>query len=62
MAQVVAFDAFAPRIARRRKAADRANGDSVFGKVILFTGVWHERVEQARASENARKKARKPKK
>lgn len=44
MAQVVAFDAFAPRIARRTEMEKRANGDSAFGKVIVFTGVWHERV------------------
>lgn len=44
MAQVVAFDAFAPRIARRAEPANRANGETVFGKVIVFTGVWHERV------------------
>mgnify|MGYP000138506902 FL=1 len=61
MAQVVAFDAFAPRIARRQKTANRANGDSVFGKVILFTGVWHERVERSETVKDA-KRVRKPKK
>ena len=61
MAQVVAFETFAPRIARRRKTAKRADGDSVFGKVIVFTGVWHERVER-NGSTDSGKKARKPKK
>lgn len=61
MAQVVAFQAFAPRTARGRKTAKRADGDSVFGKVILFTGVWHERVDNIDPSKKA-KKARKPEK
>ena len=45
MAQVVAFDAIAPRIARQPRTANRANGETVFGKIIVFTGVWHERVD-----------------
>ncbi len=61
MAQVVAFEAFAPRIARRQKSATRANGDSVFGKVILFTGVWHERVERSETVKETNR-ARRPKK
>lgn len=61
MAQVVAFEAFAPRIARRRSTENRANGDNAFGKVIVFTGVWHERVDRSAPAET-RKKAIKPKK
>lgn len=41
MAQVVAFPAFAPRTA----LSVRADGDRSTGKIIVFTGVWHERVE-----------------
>jgi len=60
MAQVVAFPAFAPRTSRRKKMVGRADGDSVFGKVIVFTGVWHERVEAGEIGKKT-KKARKPK-
>ncbi|WP_223477126.1 hypothetical protein [Oricola indica] len=61
MAQVVAFPSFAPRTARRPKTVRRVDGDSVFGKVIVFTGVWHERVDGEDLPE-APKKRRKPKK
>lgn len=61
MAQVVAFPAFAPRIARRPSTAGRANGDGGSGKVIVFTGVWHERVD-AFATREKRAKVTKPKK
>jgi len=61
MAQVVAFPAFAPRTSRRSKTSSRADGDSVFGKVIVFTGVWHERVEAGDVRKKPKKKARKPK-
>lgn len=45
MAQVVAFPAFAPRTAPVKKKI-RSDGDDCFGRVIVFTGVWHERVGQ----------------
>jgi hypothetical protein len=61
MAQVVAFPAFAPRTNRRKSTTCRADGDSVFGKVIVFTGVWHERVEKDAVCEKP-KKVTKPKK
>jgi len=60
MAQVVAFPAFAPRTSRRAKSVCRADGDGVFGKVIVFTGVWHERVDAAEKRKKP-KKVRKPK-
>lgn len=60
MAQVVAFPAFAPRTSRRSKTVCRADGDGVFGKVIVFTGVWHERVETGEVRKKP-KKAKKPK-
>lgn len=52
MAQVVAFQTFAPRIGRRPRAAG-SNGDGVSGKVIIFTGVWHERLGNERAGQGA---------
>lgn len=61
MAQVVAFQTFAPRIARQRKTVTRANGDKAFGKVIVFTGVWHERVDEPDPPVTE-KKASKPRK
>lgn len=60
MAQVVAFPTFAPRTSRRSKTVGRADGDGVFGKVIVFTGVWHERVD-APQTRKKQKRAKKPK-
>ena len=60
MAQVVAFPAFAPRTSRRQNTIDRADGEVVFGKIIVFTGVWHERVESGEASKKPGK-TRRPK-
>ena len=60
MAQVVAFPAFAPRTSRRRNTAGRADGEAVFGKIIVFTGVWHERVDNGETREKS-KKTTKPK-
>lgn len=61
MAQVVAFPTFASRTSRRSKNVCRANGDGGFGKVIVFTGVWHERVETRELRCKTKKKAAKPK-
>jgi hypothetical protein len=60
MARVVAFPASAPRTSRRDKSVCRVDGDGVFGKVIVFTGVWHERVDTGEARKKP-KKARKTK-
>jgi hypothetical protein len=61
MAQVVTFPRFAPRTARRRKSVTGVDGASVFGKIIVFTGVWHERVESAAKRKPAAKAAKRKK-
>lgn len=51
MAQVVAFPAFVPRTDPAARRASRKDGDGRFGKVIVFTGVWHEQTGRKDAAE-----------
>jgi hypothetical protein len=56
MAQVVTFPHFPPRTARRSAQEEQADGDENKGKVIVFTGVWQERV----TASTPKKKRKKP--
>ncbi len=51
MAKVVAFPSIAPRTAPDEKTVLRADGETT-GDILVFTGVWHERVNNPKPVSN----------
>ena len=54
MADVVTFPFIAPRTGRKKQTAVRADGDTKHN-VVVFTGVWHERVNNPKRQKNTGK-------